>query len=282
MNKITNNLSNRSIRIGILLGMFALLLIPLTSSDGLNSAVMSTSDDGLYRIPVAANVDETTPWWNASYHYRQYINLTDTNSTPRVNVPTEIGFSFENNTCYVDSLRIVDGNGDEVPSQPYNFVYWEDQDFVKSATVFWYANISADSTATYWLYFSADTNLESTNYESVVSFARTTGTLSGKFGVNYWSFKGDWYNVTMRSASGGKMTNGAHKMDTGTWNWNWGTSAGSMHWNPDGLGGQTTSNTNPIAGTTFVNEEGPLFINYTTQLPFGSYAKLNVTYTFYK
>ncbi|MHA1927022.1 MAG: carboxypeptidase-like regulatory domain-containing protein, partial [Candidatus Thorarchaeota archaeon] len=241
-----------------------------------------TSDNTFNRIPVMSDVDESTPWWNTSYHYRQYINLTDTSSTPRVNAPTHISFSFENNSCFANSLRVVDENGLEVPSQPYDFTYWEESIFVKEVSVFWYANISADSTATYWLYFSEDASIETTNYDSVVSFARTSGVLSGKFNVNYWSFMGDWYNVTSQSAAGGKLFNGAHLMDDGTWNWNWGTYAGGMHWNPDGLGGQGTSNTAPIASTTFVNQDGPLFVNYTTQLPFGSGAKLNVTYTFYK
>jgi hypothetical protein len=229
-----------------------------------------------------SNLDEITPWWNASYYYRRLINLTDTYSTPRVDVPMEVYLPFENSTCYKNSIRVIDPNGIEIPSQPYNFTYWEDADYLMGSTIFWYANISADDTATYWVYYSGDKSIEATNYESVVSFARTTGTLAGKFSPNYWSFSGDWYNVTMLNAAGGKMTNAAHRMDDGSWNWNWGTNQGSMHWNPDGLAGIVTSNTAPIASTTFVNEEGPLFINYTTQLPFGSYARLNVTYTFYK
>ncbi len=229
-----------------------------------------------------ASIDEVTPWWNASFHYRRHVNLTDTNSTPRVDVPMHVWVSFEDDTCFDDSIRVVDPTGIEVPSQVYNMTYGLDPNYIIGATVFWYANIDADSRATYWIYYSEDISLESTNYDAVVDFARTTGTLSGKFGVNYWSFKGDWYNVTMYNQAGGKISNGAHKLADGSWNWNWGTSRGSMHWNPDGLGGQGTSNTAPIASTTFVNVDGPLFINYTTQLPFGSGATLNVTYTFYK
>jgi hypothetical protein len=205
---------------------------------------------------LVADIDEVTPWWNVSYHYRRHVNLTDTNSTPRVDVPMHMWVPFENNTCYKNSIRVVDSNNVEVPSQPYNFTYWEDPDYLKGSTVFWYANISADSTATYWVYYSDDTSIETTSYESEVWFARTTGSLSGKFGVNYWSFRGGWYNVTMYNAAGGKVSNAAHKMADDSWNWNWGTSAGSMHWNPDGLGGQTTPNTSPISGTTFVTEEG--------------------------
>ncbi len=266
----------------ILLLSFVLvfLLIP-----GSNNAIFDTVRQDLAvtnHSTISADIEESTPWWNTTFHYRMHVNLTDTNSTTRVDVPTHVWLTFENNTCYKYSIRVVDSNNVEVPSQVYNYTYWENPNYVKSATVFWYANISADSTSVYWVYFSELTTIEQTNYDSVVWFARTTGALSGKFDVNYWSFRGEWYNVTMYNAAGGKITNGAHKKADGTWDWNWGTNRGSMHWNPDGLGGQATSATPPISGTTFVNINGPLFINYTTQLPFGSYAKLNVTYTFYK
>ncbi|NWF96314.1 MAG: hypothetical protein HXY34_09235 [Candidatus Thorarchaeota archaeon] len=231
---------------------------------------------------VQANIDENTPWWNTSYHYRRHVNLTDTNATARFDVPTHVFTTFDINTCAPNSIRVVDSSGIEVPSQVYNKTFWDGGVYLKSASVFWYANIAADSTATYWIYYSEDLGVEEAQYEAVVWFARTTGTLSGKFSPNFWSFRGEWYNVTMYNAAGGKMTNGAHKMADSSWNWNWGTNQGSMHWNPDGLGGSGTSGVAPIAGTTFVNVEGPLFINYTTQIPFGSYAKMNVTYTFYK
>ena len=266
----------------LLAGLLVLFLLPLGNT-GMADQLTTTHDiDGSLGTSLVADIDEVTPWWNVSYHYRRHANLTDTNSTPRVDIPMYMWVPFENNTCYKNSIRVVDSNNVEVPSQPYNFTYWEDPAYLKGATVFWYANISADSTATYWVYYSDDGNIETTSYEAEVWFARTTGSLTGKFGVNYWSFRGGWYNVTMYNAAGGKATNAAHKMADGSWNWNWGTNRGSMHWNPDGFGGQGTSGTSPISGTTFVTEEGPLFVNYTTQLPFGSYAKLNVSYTFYK
>ncbi len=269
---------NTQQRLILLIGFSVLFMLPMLTGTPTSQSITPKVNPTMS----IANVDETTPWWNATYHYRIHVNITDTNSTPRVDVPMSMWFSFDNNTCYKNSIRVTDANGHEVPSQVYNTTSWEDPDYFSGATVFWYANVSADSTATYWIYFSELKSIEIPNYEPVVWFARTTGTLTGKFSPNFWSFRGDWYNVTMLSASGGKITNGAHKMADGSWNWDWGTNRGSMHWNPDGLGGQTTNNLNPIAGTTFVNEEGPLFINYTTQLPFGSYAKMNVTYTFYR
>lgn len=267
-------------RLIILLALIILFLFPLLSNPDAASPHAISADQT--RTQYLSDLDESTPWWNTTYHYRQLVNLTDTNSTPRVDVPLHMWFSFENNTCYTHSIRVTDANGHEIPSQVYNKTFWQDPDYLQGATVFWYANISADSTSSYWVYFSELTTIEHASYSSVVWFARTSGTLSGKFGVNYWSFRGDWYNVTSYSASGGKITNGAHLMVDDSWNWNWGSNAGSMHWNPDGLAGQNTNALSPIAGTTFVTEEGPLFINYTTQLPFGANAKLNVTYTFYK
>ncbi|MBS3795960.1 MAG: hypothetical protein KGY80_13735, partial [Candidatus Thorarchaeota archaeon] len=260
----------------ILLGaFFALLLIPMKLGD---MATTSFANDSPVRedrpIQIADTLDETTPWWNTTFHYRRHVNLTDTNSTPRVDVPIHMWFSFENNTCYENSIRIVDSNGVEVPSQVYNKSYWQDPDYLSGATLFWYANISSDSTATYWIYYSEVNSLEIPSYDSVVWFARTSGSMSGKFDVNYWSFRGDWYNVTMYNSAGGKMSNGAHKLADGTWDWDWGTASGSMHWNPDGLGGERTNDISPISGTTSVNVDGPLFINYTTQIPFGSYAKI--------
>ncbi len=282
MDCITQTLSCRRNRLVLLVGLLVFLFLPLGNTGMADQLVKTYGADSSSGTSLVADIDEVTPWWNVSYHYRRHVNLTDTNSTPRVDVPMYMWVPFENNTCYKNSVRVVDSSGVEVPSQPYNFTYWEDPNYLKGATVFWYANISADSTATYWIYYSDDTSIETTSYESEVWFTRTTGSLSGKFDVNYWSFRGGWYNATMYNAAGGKISNAAHKMADGSWNWNWGTNRGSMHWNPDGLGGQVTSNTAPISLTTFVTEEGPLFINYTTQLPFGSYAKLNVSYTFYK
>ena len=275
-------LSCRRNRLALLAGLLVIFLLPLGNTGMVGQHTTTNDIDNPLGSSLVADIDEVTPWWNVSYHYRRHVNLTDTNSTPRVDVPMHIWVPFDNNTCYKNSIRVVDSNNVEVPSQPYNFTYWEDPDYLKGTTVFWYANVSADSTATYWIYYSDDNCIETTSYEAVVWFARTTGSLSGKFGVNYWSFRGGWYNTTMYNAAGGKASNAAHKMADGSWNWNWGTNRGSMHWNPDGLGGQGTSGTSPISGTTFVTEEGPLFINYTTQLPFGSRAKLNVSYTFYK
>ncbi len=271
--------SGRSFRLVLMAGLVLLLFAPVSdfAATPQSSTVVSPSESA-----VSSDLDESTPWWNVSYHYRRYVNLTDTNSTPRVDVPINMQVSFDNNTCYKNSIRVVTSGGVVIPSQPYSFIYWEDTDYVKSATVFWYANISKSSTATFWIYYSEDKSIEPATYQPVVWFARTTGTLSGKFSPNYWSFRGSWYNVTMYNAAGGKMTKGAHKLASGTWNWDWGTNQGSMHWNPDGLGGGGTSGVPPVPGTTFVNREGPLFINYTTQVLFGSYAKMNVTYTFYK
>ncbi|TFH03997.1 MAG: carboxypeptidase regulatory-like domain-containing protein, partial [Candidatus Thorarchaeota archaeon] len=268
-----------TVRFLLLIAFLGFFLLPMVGNTPPATSIGTIAPQDMTSV---ADLDELTPWWNVNFHYRRMVNLTDSYSTPRIDAPMEVYILFENNTCYKDSIRVIDPNGVEIPSQPYNISYWEDADYIKGATVFWYANVSADSTATYWIYHSEDKTITATNYDAVVSFARTTGTLSGKFSPNYWSFLGNYYNVTMFNSAGGKITNGAHKMDDGSWNWNWGSSAGSMHWNPDGLAGQVTSSTAPITSRTFVNEEGPLFINYTTQLPFGSYAKLNVTYTFYK
>ncbi len=268
----------------ILLGaFFALLLIPMKLGDMATTSFVNDSPVREDRpIQISDTLDETTPWWNTTFHYRRHVNLTDTNSTPRVDVPIHMWFSFDNNTCYENSIRIVDDNGAEIPSQVYNKSYWQDPDYLNGATLFWYANISSNSTATYWIYYSEVKSIETPSYDSVVWFAKTSGSMSGKFDVNYWSFRGDWYNVTMYNSAGGKMTNGAHKLADGTWDWNWATDRGSMHWNPDGLGGVQTHDISPISGTTSVNVDGPLFINYTTQIPFGSYAKMNISYTFYR
>ncbi|MCF2136756.1 MAG: hypothetical protein K9W43_05875 [Candidatus Thorarchaeota archaeon] len=276
----------RKLQLSFVMIFSVLMLLTLAGPTGSNPdnlfTPISMSQSGASHS--VANLDESS-WWNVSYHYRRYVNLTDTNSTVRYDAPIHISVDFANNTCFKNSIRIVDSNGNEVPSQVYKVTYWEDPDYVKSATIFWYANIPADSTAVYWIYYSEDKSIEAASYDNVVWFARTTGTLSGKFNPNYWSFRGDWYNVTMYNEAGGKITNGAHLRQGASgwyWDWNWGTNRGSMHWNPDGLGGQGTSGIAPNPDTTFVNVEGPLFINYTTQVNFGSYAKMNVTYTFYK
>ena len=224
---------NDSVRFLLLITLLGILMLPTV---GDNSTITPLDIIAPQDTISVADLDETTPWWNVNYHYRRMVNLTDSNSTPRVDVPMEMYIPFENKTCYKHSIRVIDPNGVEVSSQPYNITYWEDENYIKGATVFWYANVSSDSTATYWIYHSEDTTITAADYDSVVSFARTTSTLSGKFGPNYWSFQGDWYNVTMYNAAGGKISNAAHKMDDESWNWNWGSNRGSMHWNPIAAG----------------------------------------------
>ncbi|MDF1537765.1 MAG: hypothetical protein P1Q69_02565 [Candidatus Thorarchaeota archaeon] len=87
-------------RLLLLTAFIVVMLLPLVSDPNLfGKATIDPADSNSI---IASRIDESTVWWNASYHYRQHVNVTDTNSTPRVDVPMDMWFTFDNNTCYVD------------------------------------------------------------------------------------------------------------------------------------------------------------------------------------
>jgi len=228
--------------------------------------------------PPATVKEFNPPWWNYAFRYRIQVNLTDVSGVEHVDQPVDVYLTFDNGTCYNNSLRVryYDGTWQMVPCQVWNETYWEGTSYYKSLTLTFYFNVGANSTRTYYVYYNdADSGVEAYTNDVWWSFNGT-----------HYTFESSTYRANCSIAAGGGKIEDCYNKISGTY-WtsrtindplgNWG-----FHWNPDyDYSTGTTSKYPPQAYQ--VVESGPLFIIYTTRAKLGDYdAYCNITYRFFK
>lgn len=67
-----------------------------------------------------AGNETMTAWWNRDYRYRIPVTLVDTLGQRRRNEPVKLNLAFDPVKARAESIRVVDGAGEEVPSQVIN------------------------------------------------------------------------------------------------------------------------------------------------------------------
>ena len=311
MDRITHTLSRRRNRLALLAGLLVFLFLPLGNT-GIAERLTETQDiDNSVSTSLVAGIDEVTPWWNETYQYRRIINVTESNSTLRVNYPVDVYLEFEEGVCYDDSLRMVTDGNIEIPSQTWNKTYWDESSYIISINIVFFANVSLNSTSVYWLYFS-DVDVGAPAYPAQVSYGRTgSKTLylpepyqnqRAVYPFAFW-FAGEQYNATVYNYYGynygddryGTEYNGGifnvlrwtgEIYPNGSKAWDIFAKAYSQYWAYQY--DSWISCRNPVRGTPSVDEVGPLFIDYSLQfliyynhLTVGNLT-LDVKYRFYK
>ncbi|MHA1263417.1 MAG: hypothetical protein ACTSSA_15320, partial [Candidatus Freyarchaeota archaeon] len=112
--------------------------------------------------------------------------------------------SFANETCYNGSVRVQywnstsrswsPGTPDGIPYQIWNETYYSPSGFYSSFTITFYINVSAYSTASYFIYYNSS--------GSPPSFTPQVS-VSGSSGA--WTFEGEYYRAMVNeSLNGGK------------------------------------------------------------------------------
>jgi hypothetical protein len=133
-------------------------------------------------------------WWDTRFRFRIGIQFEELEGIDRYE-PVDVYLTFQDYEHHVDSARLVSYNAtgndewsSEIPIQLWNVSYYREPEnlYIKSCTMTFLANSSANSNQTYFLYYNE--NLDNinppsynTNFES--SLDEETGTLVIKVGM---------------------------------------------------------------------------------------------------
>lgn len=137
-----------------------------------------------------SSIDEL--WWNESYRYRVEIQLEEPGYFNRTNEPVDIYLTFQSKVCHNDTIRVVERNIKEIPSQVWNITQY-DATYIKSAMITFLANVNESETVSYYVYYS-DNNDEGKiqnpkqRYMSESGFTSILDDLEGKLSIKTTEF----------------------------------------------------------------------------------------------
>ncbi|RLI55765.1 MAG: hypothetical protein DRO93_11730, partial [Candidatus Thorarchaeota archaeon] len=186
----------RHVRLVVVIVFAALMLIPVSSNQTQSyHQPMSTSPDngGLGIAPspleVAGSAQDTATWWNTSFIYRRYLNITEPGIADRVMDPIHLYMTFEQGHCYRDSIRVLyyDNPGwRELPFQVWNVTYDASGNYILSARVSFVVNVSRDQTEyNYYIYY-AKNDVGSVSYPDFYPFVYKSYTYSVLNLISYY------------------------------------------------------------------------------------------------
>ncbi len=217
-------------------------------------------------------------WWDTSYRYRQEVIFNNTASPfPIVNRPVDIFITFPGDHCHHGTVRVqywnstsrtwFPGTSDGIPYQIWNVTDY-DANHYSSFTITFYVNVSANSVASYFIYYDNDSG-SAPNFTPEVSYTNPSG------GV--WNFSGqNYYAIVNSSTNGGKICL-SYNNATGSWN-SWAYD-NEFHWSPQYYIDVIVKKGNKVkydtwiydssglghsAESTSILEAGPLFIMFST------------------
>ncbi|MHA2014270.1 MAG: hypothetical protein ACTSUH_00735, partial [Candidatus Thorarchaeota archaeon] len=153
----------RRTQIAILSILTVLVLVPVLSASNTIDVVQTPlSPAGLYLEngghEVAASQQDQASWWNVSFIYRRYLNITEPNVYPRTQIPVHLYLTFELGHCYRNSMRVLYYNNPswtELPFQIWNTTYDTTGNYILSTRVTFLANVSQNETEkNYYVYYS--------------------------------------------------------------------------------------------------------------------------------
>jgi len=250
----------------------------LTSSDYPTGPITTFPSNQQHVVSVKSPGSTIVPWWNTSFHYRIRINFTDTAGKDHVDEPVDVFLTFAPNRCHKNSIRVQYWNGENWLSQSLPYQIWNetyyDSNFYQSFTITFYVNVSASSTASYYVYYN-DTDT------GTITF---TPQVEHQYSYPNHIFTGQNYRAYTRIDRYGGKIYMCYNNITNTY---WDSNQGPFHWNPDYKIGTwySTSSYAPVITPVVSEQEGPLFIKYTTLAklrPDQEDALCNITYRFFK
>ncbi len=225
---------------------------------------------------------DVPPWWNPTFKYRIQVNV---NSTVYAVIPVDVYVNFAElgSSCHRDSIRIQYWNGTSwLPGNGLPYQVWNDtgnETHVLSATITFYANVTAYQTTTYYIYFN-DEDVEPPSFTPQITATETADSIiltSNKYTA--YIYKRD---------NGGKIFECYNTFYRGNW------SIAPFNDNPMFASGKNdkfkwTIDGAPFDGPSVNYTSGPLFVTVTTCANFtrqprggvtGNY--VNVTYRFFE
>ncbi len=259
----------------ILVSLFLLIVavpVIINSSTYTPNLITNLSPSSQQIVSAKSPISPFVPWWNTSFNYRIRINLTDTAGKEHVNEPVDVFLTFESGHCHKNSPRVQYWNGTNWLSEPIPYQIWNSTDngpHYESFTITFYVNISAFSTANYYVYYSG-TDPGPVSYTPQVNYASSVD----PYGNLWYYFGSQIYNASIRydpddsDPYDGKIYSFYNKITGEYWENYY------FHYDPA---------YSEVLSSPVVNEtSGPLFIMYTCiAREFGDY-NVSITYRFFK
>ncbi|MGV9170529.1 MAG: hypothetical protein ACOC38_11390 [Promethearchaeia archaeon] len=180
-------MNDKSIRIALLVSFVAVLFLVSSSATptfDTSAADDLPNEDALQIVEgpsqIAGEQDEAS-WWNSTFLYRRYYNITELGVSDRVLSPVHLYLAFQDGHCYDDSIRVGyydSGSWKMLPFQVWNITYYSGTDFIQSARVSFNANVSKGATEkNYYIYYT-DEDVGSVSYPDFYPFTYTSYTYS--------------------------------------------------------------------------------------------------------
>ncbi|MEM3586241.1 MAG: carboxypeptidase-like regulatory domain-containing protein, partial [Candidatus Jordarchaeaceae archaeon] len=252
------------------------------------------------------NSEDYPYWWNTDYKYRREIIFNNTASPYAiVNRPVDIFMTFDSGKCHHGSVRVQYWNstsktwspgGNGIPYQIWNST--NSTNYYISFTITFYINLSAYSSASYFIYYNDSYSGAPPSFTSEVSYTNPSTGVWNFYGQNYWA-------VINNSTNGGKIYL-CYNNVSGSWS-SWAYD-NAFHWSPQykidvvyrkankytyDTWVYDSSGSGHAAESTIISETGgPIFIMFSTRTKLtltsggdaitneAGYA--NVTYRFFK
>ncbi|MFB0559729.1 MAG: hypothetical protein ACETWM_00665 [Candidatus Lokiarchaeia archaeon] len=223
-------------------------------------------------VSAKSPISPFVPWWNTNFNYRIRTNLTDTAGKEHVNEPMDIFLTFESGHCHKNSPRVQYWNGTNWLSEPIPYQIWNSTDngtHYESFTITFYVNISAFSTANYYVYYSG-TDPGPVSYTPQVNYSSSVD----PYGNLWYYFGSQIYNASIRydpydsDPYDGKIYSFYNKITGEYWE-NY-----RLHYDP--------AYSEVLSSPDVSETSGPLFIMYNCiAREFGDY-NVSITYRFFK
>ncbi len=168
-------------RITIIAAIALFLMLPTAGNMG-SPSTSSIADfipetDG---YQVAADPDAAN-WWNSTYIYRRYVNVSEPGLAGRTLVPVHVYLEFENGHCYGDSIRVLyytDPDSVELPFQVWNTTYDSTGNYILSTRVSFMVNVTLSSfDQNYYIYYAKE-DVGSVSYPNFYPFVYKSYTFS--------------------------------------------------------------------------------------------------------
>ncbi len=145
-------------------------------------------------------------WWNTTFRYRICIELEEIDSINRYQ-PLDIFLVFQENEHFVNTSRLVSYNAtglnewsNPVPIQLWNITYCQNTNYIKTCTITFIANITANSNKLYFFYYNDNNEgIEIPNYKTEFSTILSNGKLNvtvGPQGSKYQALIEEGYGIS--------------------------------------------------------------------------------------
>jgi len=191
----------KAIKICTLIAFTLLFLIPVANDGSMVTDLqIEVQNGGL----TSGDQDEAS-WWNSTFLYRRYYNITEPDVSDRVDTPVHLYLTFENLHCYMDSIRVMYYNStggdhwDSAPFQTWNTSYYPGSNFIQSTSVSFTVDVAKNSVdSDYYIYYAQE-DVGSVSYPDYYPFIYRSYTCSLINLVSYYN--DNQYHIEMWDGS---------------------------------------------------------------------------------